>query len=321
MSEAIFGERFQRLSSKKVAVIGAGQVGASFGRLVIEAEPGDLVLIDIDGDLAEGKALDLFQAASISGKNVRVVGGSNYQLIENSDLVVITAGLARKPGMSREDLLKKNAEIVTGVAQKIKELAPEAIVIVVTNPLDVMTYLVWKVTGFSEKKVIGMAGILDGGRMKAFLAEELKAPPEEIETVVLGVHGDGMLAVPRLSTYRGRPITEILPREKIILIIKWTKEGGAEIVKLLKTGSAYFAPAQAIYEMAEAILNDRKKIMICSALLSGQYGISDCFLGVPVKLGASGIEEIINLELQPEEIKIFQETAASLKKNYQLLGL
>lgn len=304
-----------------VTIIGAGSVGASFAQKAIEAELGDIVLIDIETDLAAGKVLDLQQAAAIAGKNVKISGGSNYELIKNSNLVVITAGLARKPGMGREDLLKKNAEIVGSVSQKIKEFCPGAIVMVVTNPLDIMAYLVWKTTGFDRKKIIGMAGVLDTGRLKAFLAEELNASPKEIETVVLGIHGDTMLLLPRLTTYKGRPITEILPQEKIDRIVERTKNAGAEIVRLLKTGSAFFGPAAGIFEIAEAVLNNRKKTLLCSVLLSGEYGVKDVFLGVPVKIGASGIEKIIELKLTDEELKILQNSAQSLKENLKLIGL
>lgn len=305
----------------KISVIGAGQVGATFAEQAVKAELGNVVLLDVVGDLARGKALDLTQALAIAGRDIQIKGTDNYEEIKNSNLVVITAGLARQPGMTREDLLQKNAEIVIDVAAKIKNFAPQAIVIVVTNPLDVMTYLVLKKTGFSKNRVIGMAGVLDAGRFKAFLGEELKASYSEIETVVLGVHGEGMLPIPRLSLYKGKALTEILPADKIQKLIERTNKAGAEIVGFLKTGSAFYGPAGAIFEMAEAILKNKKRTLFCSVWLAGEYGLNGVCLGVPVVLGQNGLEKIINLELTPDEKEAFIKSAELVKENIKFLGI
>ena len=286
----------------RVAVIGAGNVGASAALYIAERGLADVTLIDIVEGLPQGKALDILQATPLWHRGGRVEGSNDLGAVAGADVVVMTAGFPRKPGMSRTDLLKANADIVRPAAEAVKRGAPGAYVVVVTNPLDVMAHLFWKVTGFPRARVAGMAGILDSTRFRAFLAAELGVSGTDVQAMVLGGHGDSMVPLPRYTTIGGIPITELLPQGRIAEIAQRTRDGGAEIVKLLKTGSAYYAPAMSAVEMVEAILTDQKRLVPCSALLQGEYGMKDLFLGVPVILGARGVEKIVELELSGDEL-------------------
>ena len=286
----------------RVAVIGAGNVGASAALYIAERGLADVTLIDIVEGLPQGKALDILQATPLWHRGGRVEGSNDLGAVAGADVVVMTAGFPRKPGMSRTDLLKANADIVRPAAEAVKRDAPGAYVVVVTNPLDVMAHLFWKVTGFPRARVAGMAGILDSTRFRAFLAAELGVSGTDVQAMVLGGHGDSMVPLPRYTTVGGIPITELLPQGRIAEIAQRTRDGGAEIVKLLKTGSAYYAPAMSAVEMVEAILTDQKRLVPCSALLQGEYGMKDLFLGVPVILGARGVEKIVELELSGDEL-------------------
>ena len=286
---------------KKVAVIGAGNVGASVAQYMAEANVAEVVMIDIVEGLPQGKALDLTQAGPIRNYNCMVTGSNDYAAIDGADLVIMTAGLARKPGMSREDLLAANAKIVGMAAESIKKFAPDAYVIVVSNPLDIMTYHMWKVTGFPKNRVCGQAGILDSTRFRAFVAMELGVAMREVQAMVMGGHGDTMVPLPRYTTVGGIPISELIDAKRIEEISERTRFGGGDIVKLLKTGSAYYAPAAASVEMARAILCDEKRVVPCSCYLDGQYGINDIYIGVPAILGAKGVEKIFELKLSEKE--------------------
>jgi len=286
----------------QVAVIGAGNVGASTALYIAERGLADVTLIDIVEGLPQGKALDILQATPLWHRGGRVEGSNDLGAVAGADVVVMTAGFPRKPGMSRTDLLKANADIVRPAAEAVKRGAPGAYVVVVTNPLDVMAHLFWKVTGFPRARVAGMAGILDSTRFRAFLAAELGVSGTDVQAMVLGGHGDSMVPLPRYTTVGGIPIIELLPQGRIAEIAQRTRDGGAEIVKLLKTGSAYYAPAMSAVEMVEAILTDQKRLVPCSVLLQGEYGMKDLFLGVPVILGARGVEKIVELELSGDEL-------------------
>ena len=305
----------------KITVVGAGNVGATCAHWLASKELGDIVLVDIVEGVPQGKALDLAQAAPIEGYDVKLVGTNGYDETRASDIVVITAGLPRKPGMSRDDLLKTNAEIVSQVVDEAVRRSPDAILIVISNPLDAMCQVALRRSGFPKQRVIGMAGVLDSARMRAFIAEALDVSVENVTAFVLGGHGDTMVPLPRYSTVAGIPITELLPKEKIDQIVQRTANGGAEIVSLLKTGSAYYAPSAAAVEMVEAILKDKKKILPCSAYLEGEYGINGLFVGVPVKLGARGIEQIIEINLTTEERIALQKSAAAVQELVKVLGL
>lgn len=294
---------------KKVTIVGAGNVGATAAQRVAEKELADVVLVDIVDGIPQGKALDLTQAASIERHDAALVGTNNYEATEGSDIVIITAGIPRKPGMSRDDLISTNAGIVKTVTRNIAERSPDAILIIVSNPLDAMCHVAYDESGFPKNRVVGMAGILDSARFRAFIAMELDVSVENTHAFVLGGHGDTMVPLPRYSTVAGVPITELLPQDRIDALVDRTANGGAEIVKLLKTGSAFYAPSSAAVEMAEAILKDKKKILPCAAYLEGEYGISDLFIGVPVKLGANGIEEIIEISLTEEENAALKKSA------------
>ncbi|HYM80237.1 MAG TPA: malate dehydrogenase [Candidatus Limnocylindria bacterium] len=285
----------------KVAVIGAGNVGASAALFVAERGLADVTLIDIVEGMPQGKALDMQQAAPLWHRGVRIEGANDLAAVRGADVVVMTAGFPRKPGMSRSDLLKANADIVRPAAEAVKQHAPKAIVVVVTNPLDVMAHLFWKVTGFPKTRVMGMAGILDSARFRAFIAMELGISGGDVQAMVLGGHGDSMVPLPRYTTVGGITVTELIPAERLAQIVQRTRDGGAEIVKLLKTGSAYYAPAMSAVEMVEAILTDQKRLVPCSVLLEGEYGLKDLFIGVPVVLGAKGVERIVALDLSSEE--------------------
>lgn len=299
---------------KKVSVIGAGNVGATTAHLIAQKELADVALVDIIEGVPQGKALDMTEAAPIDRFDAKIIGTNDYAGINGSDIVVVTAGLPRKPGMDRLDLLHKNANIIEDVSTNITKYAPDAVVIMVTNPVDVMTYHAWKVTGFPKNRVIGQAGILDSARFAAFIAMELDVSVEDISAMVLGGHGDEMVPLPRFTTVSGIPITELLPAETIDRLIQRTRKGGSEIVGLLKTGSAFYAPATAVTRMVEAILKDKKRILPCSAHLKGEYGIEDIYIGVPVKLGADGIEKIIELKLTQSELTALQDSARVYKK-------
>lgn len=305
----------------KVTVVGAGNVGATVAQYIVEQELADVVVTDVIEGLPQGKALDLLEAGPVHGYDSRLTGSNDYKETAGSDLVVITAGLARKPGMSRDDLLQKNAEIIRGVTTEVVRHSPNAILIVVTNPLDAMAQLAWKVSGFPRERVIGMAGILDSARFRTFIAMELDVSVENVTAFVLGGHGDAMVPLPRYSTVAGIPITELLPRERIDAIVQRTRDGGAEIVSLLKAGSAYYAPGASVVEMVEAILKDKKKIVPCAVYLDGEYGVKGLFVGVPVKLGRGGIAEVVQIKLLPEEQAAFKRSAASVKELVDKLGI
>jgi malate dehydrogenase len=305
----------------KITVVGAGNVGASVAQYVVERELGDVVLVDVIEGIPQGKALDLAQAGPIHRYDASLVGSNGYDETRDSDVVVITAGLARKPGMTRDDLLFKNAEIVGSVVEQIVSRSKNAILVLVTNPLDAMVQLAWKKSGFPTKRVVGMAGVLDSARFRTFIAQELQVSVENVTAFVLGGHGDTMVPLPRYSTVAGIPITELLPKEKIDALVQRTANGGAELVALLKSGSAYYAPAASTVEMVEAILKDKKKILPCAAYLEGQYGVSGLYVGVPVKLGRAGVEQVIEIKLTPEEQAAFNKSAAAVRELVDKLKL
>jgi len=299
---------------KKVTVIGAGNVGATAAQRLAEKELCDVVLIDIIEGVPQGKALDLTEAAPVEKHDARVTGANDYDASAKSDIVIITAGIPRKPGMSRDDLISTNAGIVKAVTQQVAALSPNAILIIVSNPLDAMCHVAYEVSGFPKEHVIGMAGVLDSARFRAFISMELNVSVENTHAFVLGGHGDTMVPLPRDSTVAGIPITELLSEDRIDVLVDRTRNGGAEIVGLLKTGSAYYAPASAAVEMAESIIKDKKKILPCAVLLQGEYGLKDLFIGVPVKLGAGGVEEIIEITLTADEKSALQNSAAAVQE-------
>lgn len=305
---------------KKITVIGAGNVGATCANVIAHKDLArEVVLVDIKEGVAEGKALDIWQTSSILNFNTRVTGVTNdYLKTKGSGIVVITSGLPRKPGMSRDDLIKTNAVIVKEVTEKVIKYSPEAIIIVVSNPLDVMTYAAYKAARKDSRKVFGMAGILDTGRYKAFLSEALNVSPKDIHSLLLGGHGDTMVPLPRHTSVSGIPVTELLNQEEIDKIVERTKKGGGELVNLMGT-SAWYAPGAAAAQMVEAIVDDQQRVFPVCALLTGEYGLKDVYLGVPVKLGANGIEEIIELKLNKEEQKALAESAASVKSMLTVL--
>ncbi|MDZ7697697.1 MAG: malate dehydrogenase [Deltaproteobacteria bacterium] len=299
---------------KKATVIGAGNVGATAAMRLAEKELADVVLIDVLDGVPAGKALDLTEAAPVEAHDARIIGTTNdYEPARDSDVVIITAGIARKPGMSRDDLLSTNMGIMKTVTQEVARVAPEAILIIVSNPLDAMCHVAYETSGFPKNRVMGMAGVLDSARFRAFIAMELDVSVENTHAFVLGGHGDTMVPLPRYSTVAGIPITELMPPDRIEALVERTRTGGAEIVGLLKTGSAYYAPASAAVQMAEAILKDKKQILPCAALLEGEYGIKDLFIGVPVKLGKDGVEGIIEIELQTDEKEALDRSADAVR--------
>jgi len=304
---------------KKVTVIGAGNVGATAAQRLCEKELCDVVLVDIVEGVPQGKALDLTEAAPIEKHDARLYGSNTYDETANSDIIIITAGIPRKPGMSRDDLISTNAGIMKSVAQQVAKLSPEAVLIIVSNPLDAMCHVAFEASGFPKNRVIGMAGVLDSARFRAFIAMELNVSVENTHAFVLGGHGDTMVPLPRYSTVAGIPITELMSPERIEALVDRTRNGGAEIVSLLKTGSAYYAPASAAVEMAESILKDKKKILPCAAYLEGEYGLSELFIGVPVKLGAGGIEEVIEITLTDDEKAALAKSAAAVEELKQVL--
>jgi malate dehydrogenase len=304
---------------KKVTVVGSGNVGAAVAQRLAEKELCDVVLVDIIEGMPQGKALDLAEAAPIEKHDAHLIGTNSYEASAESDIVIITAGIARKPGMSRDDLIGTNAKIVRSVTEQASRYSPESIIIVVSNPLDAMCHVAYETSGFSKNRVMGMAGILDSARFRAFIAAELSVSVESTHAFVLGGHGDLMVPLPRYSTVGGIPITELLSRERINALVNRTANGGAEIVSLLKTGSAYYAPASGAVEMAESILKDKKKILPCAAYLEGEYGIHDLFIGVPVKLGAAGIEQIVEVRLTDEELAALHRSARIVKESKIIL--
>lgn len=306
----------------KVTVVGgAGNVGATVGQYLVTKELADVVLIDILESVQHGKGLDLLQTGPILGYDSRIFGTKDYKETAGSDIIVITAGIPRKPGMSRDELLSTNARIVGGVIDQVVAHSPNCILIVVSNPLDAMTQLAYKRSGFPRERVIGMAGVLDSARFRAFIAQELRVSVENIHAFVLGGHGDTMVPLPRFSTVAGIPITELLAPDRVEALVKRTAGGGGEIVALLGTGSAYYAPAASVMEMVEAILKDKKKILPCCVYLEGEYGIEGLCVGVPVKLGASGVEQIIEIRLMPSEVSALNRSAAAVKELVEFLKL
>ncbi len=299
---------------KKITVIGAGNVGATTAQRLAEKELCDVVLVDIAEGLPQGKALDLAEAAPIEKHDAHLIGSNSYDVSANSDVVIITAGIPRKPGMSRDDLLKTNKNIIKQVTAAVAEKSRNAILIIVSNPLDAMCHVAFETSGFPKQRVIGMAGVLDSARFRSFIAKELDVSVENTHAFVLGGHGDTMVPLPRYSTVAGIPITELIPKDRIDALVERTRNGGGEIVSLLKTGSAFYAPASAAAEMAEAIIKDKKKILPCAAYLEGEYGINGLFMGVPVKLGKKGIEQIIQIKLTKEEHAALGRSAAAVQK-------
>jgi malate dehydrogenase len=306
---------------KKITVVGAGNVGATAAHWLASKELGDIVLVDVIDGIPQGKGLDLLEAMPIEKKDSFVLGTNDYAATANSDIVVITAGLPRKPGMSRDDLLTKNFGIMQDVVGKCVAASPSSILIVVSNPLDAMAQAAYKISKFSRNRVIGMAGVLDSARFRAFIAQELKVSVENVTAFVLGGHGDTMVPLPRYSTVAGIPITELMDSATIERLVQRTRDGGAEIVKYLKTGSAYYAPSAAVAEMAEAIVKDKKKILPCAAYLEGEYGIRGLFVGVPCKLGARGLEEIIQIKLTADEQAALQKSADAVKELVSVIGV
>jgi len=298
----------------KISIIGAGNVGATTAQLIACAGFADVVLFDITEGMPQGKALDIAEACPLWNSSVSVIGTNTYADTSHSDVVVITAGFPRKPGMSRDDLLQANADVIKKVTTETSRLSPDSIIIVVTNPMDIMAQIAWKISGFSTKKVIGMGGVLDSSRLRTFISMELGVSPEDVEAIVLGGHGDQMVPLPRFTTVKGIPITELLDKDRIDAIIHRTKNGGAEIVGLLKTGSAYYAPAAASCQMAKSMVLDERRTLPCSVYLTGEFGINNLFVGVPVILGKNGIEKILEFSLTDAEKTMFHNSASAVKK-------
>ena len=305
--------------NRKVSIIGSGNVGATAARSIADKELADVVILDILEGVPQGKGLDMLEACPVEGSDARVLGTNDYADTAGSDVVVITAGLARKPGMSRDDLLTKNCAIISSVTEEVMKHSPDCIVMPVTNPLDAMAQVVYRRSGLPRERVIGMAGVLDSARMRAFIAQALDVSVENTHAFVLGGHGDTMVPLPRYSTVAGIPITELLDEETIDAIVRRTAQGGAEIVKLLGTGSAYYAPGSAVVEMVEAVLKDKKKILPCSVFLQGEYGIHGLFVGVPCKLGANGLERIVEIELTADEDAALKKSAAAVQELVQII--
>jgi malate dehydrogenase len=305
----------------KVTVVGAGNVGATLGQRVAERDYADVVLVDIVPDMPQGKALDILEAGPVLGYDSLVIGTNGYDETADSDIVVITSGIARKPDMTRDQLVEINQGIVTTVAQEVTQRSPNAIIICVTNPLDAMAQLVMKVTGFPRERVIGMAGVLDTARFRTFIAQELNVSVRDVQAFVLGGHGDTMVPLARLSAVAGVPLPELLPADRLQAIVQRAVDGGAEIVKLLKQGSAYYAPSASVLQMIDSILLDKKMIMPCSVHLEGEYGISGVFVGVPVKLGAQGVEQIIKLELSDAEQAALNKSADAVREILKVMAI
>ena len=298
----------------KVSIIGAGNVGATTAQLVLQSGFSDVVLFDIAEGMPQGKALDLSEAVPLWNVSTSCMGTNDYADTADSDIIVVTAGFPRKPGMSRDDLLQANAGVIKKVAAETSRLSPDAVIIVVTNPMDVMTYIAWKVSGLDHHRVLGMGGILDSARFKTFVSLELGISPRDVETIVLGGHGDLMLPLPRLTTVKGIPLESLTEKGHISRLVDRTRQGGAEIVSLLKTGSAYYAPASAVFEMIRAVLLDERNVLPCSAYLTGEYGVDDLFMGVPVILGRGGAERIMEVELTDDEKREFATSGAATRE-------
>jgi len=305
----------------KITVVGAGFVGATTAQRILEKELADVVLIDVVEGLPQGKTLDMMESAPIEGFQTRITGTNEYKDTAGSDMVVITAGLARKPGMTRDDLLFKNAEIVSGVVTECAKVSPDAILLVVTNPLDVMTYLAWKKSGFPAERVFGMAGALDSARYAYFISEELECVPSEVEPMVLGGHGDEMVPVPDATLIKGKSLTKLLSAEKIEALNQRTRDGGAEIVKYLKTGSAFYAPSSSVVRMVRAVVEDKGEVIPSCVYLTGQYGLKDVYCGVPAKLGRKGIREVVEIPLTAQEKAALHKSAGQVRDNCVKLGL
>jgi len=308
-----------KIQRRKVTVIGAGNVGATTAQRIAESGLADVVLIDIVEGLPQGKGLDLAEAAPVMGHDAHIIGTNNYDDTANSDVIVVTSGIARKPGMSRDDLLNTNAGIVRSVVNESTKRSPDAILVVVTNPLDAMCHVALKASGFPKHRVIGMAGTLDSARYRTFIAQEAGVSVEDVRAFVLGGHGDTMVPLPRYSSIGGIPLPEFLAADRIEAIVKRTRSGGAEIVELLKTGSAYYAPAAATFEVVESILLDRRRLIPCAALLEGEYGVNGLYVGVPVVIGSNGIEKVIEITLTADESTAFKRSADAVKELVDLL--
>jgi malate dehydrogenase len=311
----------RKIMRNKVSIVGSGNVGATTAHWIASKELADVVLIDIIEGVPQGKGLDLLEAMPIEKKDSFILGTQDYKDTANSDIVVITAGVPRKPGMSRDDLLNINHKIMKDVVGQVVQYSPNCILIIVSNPLDAMAQAAYKLCGFSRNRVIGMAGVLDSARFRAFIAMELKVSVENVTAFVLGGHGDTMVPLPRYSTVAGIPITELMDRATVERLVQRTRDGGAEIVKYLKTGSAYYAPSAAVTEMLEAILKDKKKILPCAAYLEGEYGLRGLFVGVPCKLGTRGIEQIIEIKLTPDEKAALEKSAGAVKELVGVIGV
>lgn len=307
--------------TNRISIIGAGNVGATCAQRILEKGYADVVLLDIIEGLPQGRALDISQSAPILRFNTRIIGTNDYQDTADSDVVIITSGASRKPGMTRDELLTTNANIVTEVTRNVIKYSPDCIIVMVTNPVDVMTHLALRLSGFSRDRVLGLSGVLDGARLATFIAAELNVSVEGVSPCVLGQHGENMVVIPRLTTVHGTPITEILPAETISRLVERTVKGGAEIISLLKTGSAYYTPSAAAVQMAEAIVRDEKRVLTCAAYLDGEYGLKDTVIGVPVKLGRNGIEQIIELELTAAEKAQLAASAESVKQTINKLKI
>ena len=304
---------------KKVTIIGAGFVGSTCAHWIAAKELADVVLVDIVEGIPQGKGLDLLEAGPIEGFDIHIVGANDYSQTQDSDVVILTSGAPRKPGMSREDLLKINADITASNIEQVVKTSPNASIIVVNNPMDTMAYLAHKVSGFPRERVMGQGGVLDAGRYRTFIAQEAGVSVEDVQAMLMGGHGDEMVPLPRYTTISGIPVTEFIPADRLQAIVERTKKGGGEIVQLLKTGSAYYAPSSATVQMAEAILKDKKRVVPASVLLQGEYGFNDIFFGVPVKLGAGGVEKIIELPLTNEEKALAEKSAGAVRDSIAAL--
>ena len=309
------------MARRKIALIGAGQIGGNLALLAAQKELGDIVLYDVVEGIPQGKALDLMQARAMDGYDVRITGTNRYDEVAGADVVIVTAGIPRKPGMSREDLLGVNIKIMRDVATNVKEKCPNAFVIVISNPLDAMVYAMKQITGFPKERVVGMAGVLDSSRFRLFVAEELNVSIEDVQCIVLGGHGDDMVPLTRYCSVAGIPLDKLIAQDRLNAIIDRTRKGGGEIVALLRTGSAFYAPATSAIAMAESYLKDKKRVLPCAALLEGEYGINGYYMGVPVTIGASGVEKIHQIELTADEKAMFQKSFTSVKKTVDEIKL